>query len=66
MKLLRCNGTYLEVRNAGPALLRLEAREGGPPIKLNGWWLLEDDAARDAVREVMATGLYDKVALEGV
>lgn len=56
MKLLRCDGRVLEVRDVGPVLLRVRARE--IPVKGDPWRIVEDDEARRAVREVLATGLY--------
>jgi hypothetical protein len=50
MKLLHCNGRELEVRDVGPVVFRLTA--GGAPIKLHGWQILDDDAARALLREL--------------
>lgn len=57
MKLLVCDGRLLEVRDAGPVLFRLTARD--VPIKLNGCHLLEDTAAREQLRALLSLGLYD-------
>lgn len=56
MKLVWCDGRTLEVRDLGPVLYTLRA--GTVPIKLNGYEILEDDQARDLLRELLATGLY--------
>ena len=60
MKLLRGNGKVLEVRDAGPVIVRFRARADGPPIKLNGWFLMTEDDARARLEEVRATGLYKR------
>jgi len=57
MKLVTCDGRLLEVRDAGPVVFRLRARS--VPIKVNGSRLHEDDAARDLLRALLETGLYD-------
>ena len=61
MKLIHCNGNELTVRDAGPPILTIKRRAGGPPIKFNGYCLLEDRAARALVREQLNVGLYDYV-----
>lgn len=61
MKLIHSTGALLEVRDAGPVVFRLRA--GEVPIRLNGWFLLEEDAARDVLRELLASGLYEKEQL---
>lgn len=59
MKLLRGNGKFVEVYDVpGPAILRLNAV--GAPLMLHGWKLLEEDAARELLREIMAPGNYEK------
>ena len=60
MKLLYGNGNVLEARDVGPVLVRFRARAGGPPIKFNGWALMEDNAARAKLEEVRDIGLYDR------
>jgi hypothetical protein len=57
LKLIRSNGRELEVREVGPAIFRLHARN--VPIKLNGWRIVGDEEARSIVREQLATGLYE-------
>ena len=52
MKLVSSNGKILEVRDAGPVIFRLTA--GVVPIKFNGKHLMEDDAARDLLRDLLA------------
>jgi hypothetical protein len=60
VKLLRCNGHSLDVYDASPApVYRVLRRPGGPPVKAHGWRLLADDAARTALRELLATGYYE-------
>lgn len=61
MKLVRGNGKEVTVRDIGPVLMTIRSRSGGPPIKHNKWQILEDDAARDLVRELLQTGLYDNL-----
>jgi hypothetical protein len=56
VKLIHSTGALLEVRDVGPVIFRLAA--GRVPIKRNGWAILEDDAARVVLRELLATGLY--------
>lgn len=63
MKLVYSNGRVLEVRDAGPVLMRLRA--GTCPIRFNGYHLLEDEAAREQLRDLLASGLYERDALEG-
>jgi len=61
MKLLRCDGRFLEVYDvAAPALMRLVA--GPAPIKAHGWRLLEDDAAREVIKRVMREGALKEEA----
>lgn len=57
MKLIRCDGRELTVRDAGPILMVVRA--AAMPLKHNGWRLMEDDAARDLLRELLASGLYE-------
>ncbi len=57
MKLIYSNGALLEVRDLGPVVFRLRA--GRVPLKYNGYRILEDEAARDLLRELLATGLYE-------
>jgi hypothetical protein len=54
MKLLTCNGRELEVRDVGPVVYRLVA--GEVPIKLHGRFAMDDDAARDLLRELIEAG----------
>ena len=49
-KLVHCNGHVLEVREVGPVIFRLEASLS--PIKLNGFFILEDGVARDLGRRL--------------
>src|SRR5258708_3149592 len=55
-KLLHGTGKTLEVRDVGPVLFRLTA--GAVPIKVNGYHVVEDDEARAALRDLLASGLY--------
>ena len=57
MKLIHSNGKLLEVRDAGPVVFRLHA--GEVPIKVNGYYIMEDDAARNLLRDLLATGWYE-------
>ncbi len=57
MKLIHSTGAVLEVRDAGPVIFRLHA--GEVPIKVNGYRLLDDEPARDLLRDLLATGWYE-------
>lgn len=57
MKLIRSTGLVLEVRDVGPVIFRLTA--GAVPIKANGYAVVEDDEARDRLRDLMRSGLYE-------
>lgn len=59
MKLVHCDGRILTVRDAGPVIYELRAP--GVPLKPCGWFLLEDDAARDQLRILRDSGLYERV-----
>jgi hypothetical protein len=50
------------VRDAGPPLMTLRRRPGGPPICVHGWFLMEDDAARDLMRQQLQLNLYERVS----
>jgi len=50
MKLLRCDGRQLEVRDVGPPIYRLDAMTG--PIKLHGTFIVDDAVARDWIRQL--------------
>lgn len=56
MKLIHGTGRTLEVRDCGPVIFRLTA--GAVPIKVNGWSIVEDDVARETLRDLLALGLY--------
>ncbi len=56
MKLIYSTGRVLEVRDVGPVIFRLTA--GAVPIKVNGYRIVEDDAARETLRGLLDTGLY--------
>lgn len=57
MKLLSCDGKLLEVRDAGPIIFRLTARD--VPIKPAGWRLMEDGEARALLRRLIDSEMYD-------
>ena len=59
MKLLVGNGRTLEVRDLSPILIQIRARANGPPIKVNGCRLMEDEEAREILRELIGSGWYD-------
>ena len=59
MKLLVGNGRTLDVFDVGPSLMHVKARADGPPIKVNGYRMLTDEKARELLREILGTGLYD-------
>ena len=54
MKLFRCNGQVLEVRDVGPVIYRVTSAE--IPIMPHGWWIEEDTAARDRLLELKSLG----------
>lgn len=58
MKLVECNGKTLTVRDVGDVLLTLRA--GAIPIKFNGHKVMDDNAARKLIRELLDTGFYAK------
>lgn len=58
MKLLHCDGRELTVRDVGPVIYRLRAVTR-IPIKRNGYEVVEDDEAREVLRELLATELYE-------
>ena len=60
MKLVKSDGRLLEVREVGEPIYTLAANER--PLGWNGWQILEDDQARDLVRELAAAQKADKVA----
>ena len=48
------------MRDAGPVLMRLTTRPGGPPIKApEPWRVVGDDEARRVVRELLDLKLYE-------
>lgn len=61
MKLLYGNGKVLEIRSVGPVLVRLRMHAEGPPIKHNGWEILEDAEAWEHLKKVYDTGLYERM-----
>lgn len=63
MKLLYGNGKVLEARDVGPVLVRFLARVGGPPIKFNGYILCTNEEARDKLKDIIRTNLYDREEL---
>lgn len=63
MKLLWGDGRTLEARDVGPVIVRFKAKTNGPPIKHHGFELLDDDAAREKLRAIQATGLYERERL---
>ena len=64
MKLIHSSGAILEVRDLGPVVFRLRAVTA--PIKINGYRILEDDAARGLLRELLAYGLYEGGKVEEI
>lgn len=56
MKLVKCDGKVLEVRDCGPVIYRLLA--SAVPIKVNGWQLMTDDEARKLLEELRDLKLY--------
>lgn len=61
MKLVRCNGHQLTVYDLGEPLMVICTRPDGPPIKHNGTAILEDEAARDILKDLLRSGHYEKV-----
>jgi hypothetical protein len=57
-KLVRCDGEELIVYDLGARLYRVRARGGGPPIKYNGWRIVEDDEARRLLEDLRSSGIY--------
>jgi hypothetical protein len=64
VKLVRGNGREVTVRDVGPVLMTIRSRPDGPPIKVNGWQVLEDDDARHLVRHLLQSGHYDNVKVD--
>ncbi len=69
MKLFRCDGRVLEVRDVGPAIYAMRAV--GVPLKPCGWFLIDEDKEpdrlrelRDRLRELRDSGLYEKIVDE--
>lgn len=58
MKLIFCDGKVLEVREVGPVIYRLEARSV-PLHPAGGFRLVEEEKARELLRQLRASGLYD-------
>lgn len=58
MKLLVCNGLILTVYPIGEPIYRVSQDDGGPPIKHNGYRIVEDDEARAILEELRASGAY--------
>lgn len=59
MKLVSSNGKELTVRDLGPERMKLVPSPGAPPIKVNGDFIMDDEAAREKVRAIVATGFYE-------
>jgi len=60
MKLIYSNGKVLKVYeiNEQPLLI-IQMRD--IPIKINGYQIIDDDSAREKLKDLLRTGLYDKV-----
>ena len=61
MKVVYSNGKFLEIRDAGPVVMRFEA--AACPLKHNGYRIVEDDEARDIAAELIddtRNGLYTR------
>lgn len=63
MKLLYGNGSVLEVRNVSEVIYRIRAGNN-IPIKFNGYRILEDDAAREALKDVLELGYHEGEKVE--
>jgi hypothetical protein len=63
MKLIRSNGASLWVHDVGPPLVTLQMR--AMPLKHNGWRMVSDDEAREILRELLASQLYDRTDCDG-
>ena len=60
VKLFRCDGRELEVRDVGAAPVVYRLTAAAFPLKpAGGYRLLDDDRARDELRALRAMGLYD-------
>lgn len=57
MKLIVSNGKHLEVRDVSDVIFRLTANS--IPINKHGYFLLEDNEARDLLRELLNTNFYE-------
>jgi hypothetical protein len=58
VRFVSCNGKLLEVREAGPVIFRLTARD--VPIKpAGGLRLMEDSDARALLRRLIDSELYE-------
>jgi hypothetical protein len=57
---LRSNGRMLEARRAGEAQICLRAKPNGPPLPLMDN-IYDDEDAVARLRELSATGLYERV-----
>ena len=63
-KLVTCNGKRLEVRDVGPVIFELTARD--VPIKTDRpMMILNDVDARAMLRKLIDTGLYDGGRIDG-
>jgi hypothetical protein len=60
MKLLISSGRELTIRDVGDKVL-MEFHAGRVPLMPHGWHLLEDDDARVLVRDILDSGLYERV-----
>lgn len=58
MKLVYSTGKVLQVYDLASPLVTLRAIE--VPIRYNGYHILDDDKAREVLRELLRTGLYHK------
>lgn len=60
VKLLRSDGRSFEVRDIGPILFHLRH---GPdaPLPIIASEIVDDDAARETCRRLVAMGLYERV-----
>lgn len=59
MKLIKSNGKRLDVYDIGEGpIMTLVADK--VPIKVNGVLVLKEDEARDVIRALLQTGLYEK------
>ena len=59
VKLIHCNGKLLRCFDMSDEPI-LTLRAGEVPIKFNGYHIMEDDDAREALKDLIRSGLHTK------